>query len=149
MELYEDVVSTASEHAITDEQTERMKILAGKSLIPYGKLQNVGVDVLSASLWYASALLTYEDVTQERASNLFDVSVGTVRERYQDLLELESDFQRGEPANLKCPDCGSRDMLPRIDSLVNPHPPKTIEYENFVCKWCNETKTWSVSLCSN
>ena len=149
MELFEDVVDTASEHTLSDEQTRRMEVLAGKSLLPYGKLQNVSVDVLSASLWYASALLTDEDVTQQKASNLFGVSVQAVRNRYRDVLELESDFQRGEHYNLTCPDCDAPDMLPRFDSSIKPNPPETISYENFVCRECGESKTWSVSLYSD
>ena len=47
---------------------------------------------LAAAALYAGALLTNEKVTQEAVSDVADISEVTIRNRYQDLLEIGEDL---------------------------------------------------------
>jgi transcription initiation factor TFIIB len=84
----------ASELDLSDEATQRSRALL-TSVVETEKSYLSGKHPvgLAAAAVYAGALLTNEKVTQPAVGEVADISTVTIRNRYQDLLEIGEDLQ--------------------------------------------------------
>ena len=84
----------ASELDLSEEATQRSRdLLTAVIETEESYLSGKNPVGLAAAAVYAGALLTNEKVTQEAVGEVADISTVTIRNRYQDLLEIGEDLQ--------------------------------------------------------
>jgi len=140
---YDEIVSLCMEHTDDEKHLKNIRIFTANSVLREGVFENKTPKIAASAIYYATALKSNRDITQEQVAGLFDVSIQTVRQEYTKPLEVHRPEFVQIFNNKECPDCGQEKILPKATSKIDFNPPDDVEFSDYLCLNCGEGKSWS------
>ena len=147
VQMRSEVLEKTVPQAVNDEHKQKISTVSAHALLASNKLHNIGVNRVSAAVYYAASLLAGCKVKQDDVADMFDIQKVTLRKHYQKAVMLYNEITRFKWDELVCPDCGQKRMMPKASmSDISYQDGGNIKYERFVCLDCGEEKTWTVTF---